>query len=56
MKREEFLPLAISFGVLIGVMTDNIALWLAIGTAIGAALGKTAVVEKVQKKKKGTTE
>ncbi len=37
-KKEIRLPLGIVSGVLLGLLTSNIALWLPIGIVIGAAL------------------
>ena len=36
MKPENYLGLGLGFGALLGVLLDNIALWLPLGLAIGA--------------------
>ncbi len=35
---EHFIGLGLIFGVVIGVLTDNIGLWIALGLAIGAGM------------------
>lgn len=51
MKKEQTLSLAIAFGVtagtIIGVLTDNIGLWIAMGCAFGAGIG-TVLMKKGQ--------
>ena len=44
--------MGISFGTLVGIVTDNIGLWLSVGLAIGAGVGNSlAQKEKAQKEK-----
>ena len=46
--REKSIAIGVVAGTIVGVITDNIGLWLPIGIAIGAGIGFT---QKEKKKK-----
>lgn len=53
MKKSIGIPLAMGvlLGTLVGVLTDNIGLWLSVGIAIGAGVGTTLMAAKSKKDK-----
>ncbi len=48
--KSSYLGIGIILGTLIGVVTDNIGLWLPIGLAIGAGLAETMTKNKPSNK------
>ncbi len=38
-KKNLYFPVCIALGTLVGIVTDNIGMWLAIGVALGCSLG-----------------
>ena len=40
-KMGQGMAMGIAFGTLVGVLTDNIGVWLCIGIAFGAGVGNT---------------
>ncbi len=48
-SQEKYIALGVVFGTVIGVLTDNIGLWLALGIAIGVVtIGSQPRCRKVQ--------
>lgn len=51
LKQGQGIAIGIALGLMVGIATDNIALWLCIGVALGAAYSTNAKKE-VNKKDK----
>ena len=49
MKQGKHVALGIIFGTLLGVLTDNIGLWLSLGVAIGAGLERKFKKKELEK-------
>jgi hypothetical protein len=49
---EKYIAFGVVFGTLVGVLTDNIGLWLAIGIAIGVGM---AAQHKIKNNEGGET-
>ena len=50
MKKDNWVAYGIVFGTLVGLFTENLGLWLALGVALGAGMSEVKKDKLIMKK------